>query len=139
MIALNLAYNQNKLYKTSDYWSRDRFKLNFSEKDLGLLSPPHFVHDFWRKTFLMLYSINWPNFIVWFLYFSRHRAICVLQLFVNQAVMSKYFKLTLFLIKLFLLTKKSRQKFKYLENEKSSWGKTESIFHNFKRVFSCQK
>ena len=37
---------------------------NFPEKDLGLVSPPHLVHDFSRKILLMSYSINWPNFIV---------------------------------------------------------------------------
>ena len=34
---------------------------NFSEKGLGLVSPPHFVHDFSRKMLLMLYSINCAN------------------------------------------------------------------------------
>ena len=38
-----------------------------------------------------------------------------------------------FLIKsFFYMTKRSRQKFKYLENEKSFSGEIESIFHNFK-------
>ena len=32
---------------------------------MELVSPPHFVYDFLREVFLMLYSINWPNFIVW--------------------------------------------------------------------------
>ena len=34
--------------------------LNFTlpEKGLGLVSPEHFVDDFSRKMFLMLYSIN---------------------------------------------------------------------------------
>ena len=63
-IAVNLSYNKNKLYKILDYWSRDMPNFGFSEKGLGLLSPPHFVHDFSRKMFLMLHSINWPNFIV---------------------------------------------------------------------------
>ena len=27
---------------------------------------PHFLHDFWIKVFLLLYSITWSNFIVWF-------------------------------------------------------------------------
>ena len=31
---------------------------DFSEKGLGLVSPPHFVYDFSRKMFLMLHSIN---------------------------------------------------------------------------------
>ena len=37
---------------------------NFSEKGLGPVSPSHFMYDFSRKMFLMLNSINWPNFIV---------------------------------------------------------------------------
>ena len=36
---------------------------DFSEKGLGPVSPQHFVHGFSRKMFLMLRSINWPNFI----------------------------------------------------------------------------
>ena len=31
---------------------------NFPEKGVGLVSPAHFVYDFLRKIFLMLYSIN---------------------------------------------------------------------------------
>ena len=38
---------------------------NFSEKGLGLVSPPHFVYDFSRKMFLMLHTTNLPNFFVW--------------------------------------------------------------------------
>ena len=33
------------------------------DKDLGVVSTPHFVYDFSTKLFLMLRSINWPNFI----------------------------------------------------------------------------
>ena len=32
------------------------------------------------------------------------------------------------------MTKKSRQKFEYLENEKSFSGEIKSIFHQFKRL-----
>ena len=40
--------------------------LNFNclEKGLGIVSPPYFGYDFSRKMFLMLYSIQWPYFIV---------------------------------------------------------------------------
>ena len=55
---LNLAYNKNKPYKTLDYWSRDMLSFNFLEKNLGLVSPPHFVYDFSIKMFVMLHSIN---------------------------------------------------------------------------------
>ena len=48
----------------------------------------HFLYNFWKKIFLLLYSINWPSFIIWFLYFERSRAICLLHLFVNQVVTS---------------------------------------------------
>ena len=63
MIALNLAFNKSKLYKFSEYWCRD-IMLNFEilEKDLGIVVPPHFVHDFSIKIMLMLYFINWPKF-----------------------------------------------------------------------------
>ena len=54
-VALNFAYNKSQMYKTFDY----------PEKGPELVSLPHFVYDFSRKMFLMLHSINWPNFIVW--------------------------------------------------------------------------
>ena len=34
-------------------------------KDLVLVPPPHFMYDFLTTMFLMLYSINWPNFTFW--------------------------------------------------------------------------
>ena len=39
----------------------------FLENGLGLVSSLYFVHDFSRKIFILLYSINWLNFIVWLL------------------------------------------------------------------------
>ena len=38
---------------------------DFIGKDLGIVSPPHFVYDFSRKMLLVLYSTNWPSFIAW--------------------------------------------------------------------------
>ena len=32
---------------------------------MELVSLLHFPHNFWRKIFFLLCSINWPNFIVW--------------------------------------------------------------------------
>ena len=40
---------------------------DFLEKGLGIVSPPHLVCHFPKKMFLMLYFINWSNFIVWLL------------------------------------------------------------------------
>ena len=68
---------------------------NFSEKVLGLVTPPHFAYDFSRKNFscfiLLTDHISLPDC----LYFSRYWAICLLQFFVNQAVTSQNLKLTL--------------------------------------------
>ena len=61
-----LAIQKSKLYKTLYYWRRDMLNFIFLEKGLGLVSSPHFVSDFSIKMFLMLHSINWPDFIVWF-------------------------------------------------------------------------
>ena len=63
-IALKLEYNKNELYETLDNWSRDMLNFYFLRKDLGIVSPLHFVYNFSTKMFLMLYSINWPDFIV---------------------------------------------------------------------------
>ena len=39
-------------------------KFDFLEKGLGIVSPPYFVYGCSRKMFLVVYSINLPNFIV---------------------------------------------------------------------------
>ena len=36
----------------------DILDFDFLEKGLGIVFPPHFMHDFSTKMFLMLYSIN---------------------------------------------------------------------------------
>ena len=40
------------------------FNFGFLAKGLGIVTLPHFVYDFSRKMFLILYSINWPNVTV---------------------------------------------------------------------------
>ena len=92
-IALKLACNRNKLFKTLPYWSIDTLNFDCLSKTLGIVSPAHFVHDFSTKMFRMLCSINWLNSIVWL---SLYWEICVLQLFVNQVVTSWILKFTLF-------------------------------------------
>ena len=32
---------------------------------MELVFLPQFLHNFWKKILLLLYSIKWPNFIVW--------------------------------------------------------------------------
>ena len=65
LIALKLAYNRNNLSKTLHYWSRDMINFDILDKGLRVVSPAHIVYDFSTKIFLILYSINRPNFIVW--------------------------------------------------------------------------
>ena len=43
----------------------DMFNFDVLDKGLGIVSPAHFMYGFSTKMFLMLYSINWPNFIAW--------------------------------------------------------------------------
>ena len=56
---------KNKLYSISERWSRDILNFDFLFKGLGLAFSPHFAYQLLRKIFSMLYSINWPNVIVW--------------------------------------------------------------------------
>ena len=53
-MALNFAYNKNKLYETFiGYWFRDILNFGFLEKAVGIVSPPDFMYDFSSKMFLM--------------------------------------------------------------------------------------
>ena len=86
------------------------------QRDLELVSLPQsppFLHDFWRKIFLVLYSNNWSNFIVCLLVLREILAICVLYLLTR--LWHKFWNNLVFLIKLSFLTKKLKQKFIYLE------------------------
>ena len=114
---------------------------NFSEKGLGLFFPPHFLYDFSRKIFLMLHSINLPNFIVWLpLLLKILDNMCITIIYWPSCDVIKFEINSIFYIKQFCyMTKRSRKKLKYLENKKSFWGEIKSIFHNFERLFSCQK
>ena len=115
-----LQQKKKKRYETLGYWSRDMLNFYFVEKGLGIVSPPHFMYGFSRKIFLMLHSINWPNFIVWLpllLDILGNMCIVMVRFPVCDVI---NFKINLiFLIKsFFCMTEKSRRKLKYLENEK---------------------
>ena len=56
-----LKYIKSKLQATCTSYKAFPKK----QRGLELVSLPHFLHDFWRKIFLLLYFINWPNSIVW--------------------------------------------------------------------------
>ena len=44
---------------------RRSIPLKKTKRGLELVSLPHFVYDFRRKMFLLLYYIDWPNFLIW--------------------------------------------------------------------------
>ena len=57
-------YIETKLHSTCFHLILRFFK-TYIKRGLELVSLSHFLHNLWRKIFLLLYSINWPNFIVW--------------------------------------------------------------------------
>ena len=65
LLTFSLVHNKNKLNKTLVFSSRDIPNFNILKERLGILFPPHFLHDFWRIAFLLLYFINWWSFNVW--------------------------------------------------------------------------
>ena len=114
LTALNLGYNKSKLQKTLDYWSRDLLNFEFLKKGLWIVSPPHFAYYFSRKIFLLLYSINWPNFI------EILSNICIAIVFFSRCDLINFeINLNVLIRSFFYVTKNSRQNYKYLENRKS--------------------
>ena len=79
-----------------------------------------FLYSFSRKVFLILYSINWPNFISWLpLLLEILDSICIVNIFCS-ACNTIHFEINLrFFIKPLFSTRKSWQKCKYLKNEQS--------------------
>ena len=61
--------DKNKPYRISDCWSKDKLSFDFLEKEVGLVSAPHFEHGFFKKNISPVYCIYWPNFMMWFLWF----------------------------------------------------------------------
>ena len=116
------------------YWSRDMVKFEFWEKGLGIVSPPHFMEEFFKKKMIpMLYFINWPNFIVWFLLrFEILGNICIAIVCLPCCDIINFEINLVFLIKpFFCMTKKSSQKVKYHESKKNLLGEIKIIFHDF--------
>ena len=101
---------------------------DFLKKSLGLVSPPHLLHDSSKKIFLMLYSINWSNFIFWFsslLEIIWQCVCCNCFYSVFDAINFEIYHS--FLIKpVFYMSKKLRTKIEISQeyNDLSRWNKT---------------
>ena len=103
-----------------EYWSRDMVNFDL-EKGLRIVSLPQPVCDFSRKMFLMVHSINWPNFIAWLsLLLEMLVNVCIAIVCLPGCDVIDFEINLIFLTKPFsYMTKKSRHKLKYLQNEKS--------------------
>ena len=51
--------------QTTWFYLINKKKTKKKQRGLELVFLPHFLHNFWRKIFLLLYSITWPNFNIW--------------------------------------------------------------------------
>ena len=79
----------------------------FLKNKKGTTLPAPFSEWFLHKIFLLLYSINWPNFIVWLSLIWEILSNMCIVIICNQAVTSSLF-----------FTNKPRQKFKSWERKK---------------------
>ena len=114
---------------------------DFSEKGQAIVSPPHFVHDFSRKMYQILQSIDWLHFVVWLSLLLEILSNMYIVVVCFRGCWGINFEIKLiFLIKpICYMTKKPRQKFKCLKKEKRFYSEIKIIFNHFKSVFSWQK
>ena len=94
---------------------------DFLGKGLGIVSPAHFVYNFSKKMFLMLYSINWPNVIPWSALLLKILGNMFIAIVCYPGCDVMDLKINLiFLIEPFVLHDNNAwQKLKYLDNKKS--------------------
>ena len=110
---------------------------NFSKKGLQIVSPSHLLYDYSRKIFLMLYSINRPNFIVWFPLLPKISPYMSIVTVCFPVCDIKILKLP-FLIMLFSYITKSQNKYLNISRTKTTLRWNRKYFHHFLRVFSYQ-
>ena len=126
-------YVKIKLQTTCFYFISSFLKK--TKRGLELFPLPHFLQDFWRRIFLKLYSINWPDLIVWLSFFHEILGnICiVIACFQGCDVVNLEIDL-IFLINLVSkIIKNARTKF-FLRNEKCFWDEIKNNFIIFKGI-----
>ena len=135
--SLLLLYGKLRTIKIYWNWAADlllspHIKLFWKTKrGLELVSLPHFLHNFWRKIFLLLYSINWPNVIVWLLLLCEIFGNMCIAFVCKQSCDVMNFEINLiFLIRLLFLHDQ-----KVVTKTKISWEPKELLRWN-KRHFS---
>ena len=76
IVLCSLFIMNAKLRNIEIYWNQLAYHLLLphiklfkkTQRGLELVSLPQFLNNFWRRILLLLYFINWPNFIVYCLY-----------------------------------------------------------------------
>ena len=100
-----------------------------------LVSLPHFPHNFWRKIFLLVYSINWPNFLVWLpLLCEILGNMCIASICISCCEAMNFEVNLMFLIKLFFLHNQ-----KVMTKIEISWERKELLRWNKKHFSSILK
>ena len=112
---------------------------DFLKKDLELVAPPHFEHDFQEKIFLMLYSINWLDFIVWLSLLFEISGNMFIVIVCCPVCDVMNFEIYLSLSSRFPKWPKRQNKNLNITRTKRAFkAALKSIFHHFKRAFRCQ-
>ena len=112
------------------------------KRGLELVSLPHFLHNFWRKIFLLLYSINWPNFIVWLPLLCEILGNMCIAIVCKPGCDVMNFEVNLiFLINLFFLNDQRVMTKTWISWERKEllrWNRKHfsSFFHHFSRAFN---
>ena len=112
---------------------------------MGIVPLPHFVYDFSRKVFLLLYYIKWPSFIVWLpLLLEIWGNNCIAIFFLSLWRQNFEVSLISIIMLFFCMTKKSRQKCEiWISWEKKrafkmKWKHFSSFFKGF-QLQKCKK
>ena len=112
--------------------SKEMLNFHFSGKGQEIFSTLHFVYDFSRKMFFMLFSINWANIIVWLPLLLKILGNMLISIVFFPDCDGINFEINLiFLIEpFFYMDKNSRQNLNILRTKRHFWW-NKNIFHHF--------
>ena len=112
--------------------SKEMLNFRFSGKGQEIFSTLHFVYDFSRKMFFMLFSINWANIIVGLPLLLKilGNMLIAIVFFPDCDVINFEINLIFLIEPFFYMDKKSRQNLNILRTKRDFWW-NKNIFHHF--------
>ena len=112
--------------------SKEMLNFHFSGKGQEIFSTLHFVYDFSRKMFFMLFSINWANIIVGLPLLLKilGNMLIAIVFFPDCDVINFEINLIFLIEPFFYMDKKSRQNLNILRTKRDFWW-NKNIFHHF--------